>query len=109
MQIPTPSPDPNIIIPQIIPVFGMLTGMVITGLLVIGPVGRAVGDVIRHLFGAHKKEAAALPGEMDELRERVDTLQQQVAELADRQEFAERMLAQVRKERQLPGAADVAR
>ena len=50
----------------------------------------------------------ALPGELDELRERLDRMQHQLSELAERQDFAERLLAQVRKERQLPGAADVA-
>ena len=43
-------PDPNLIIQQIVPIIGMLTGVVITGFVVLGPVGRAIGDVIRHLF-----------------------------------------------------------
>jgi hypothetical protein len=109
MQLPTPPPDPNIIIPQIIPVFGMLTGLFITGFVVLGPVGRAIGDVLRHIFGAHKRDALPAAAELDEFRDRLDTLQHQVAELAEREEFSERMLAQMRRERQLPGASDVAR
>ena len=109
MQLPTPPPDPNIIIPQIIPLFGMLTGLFITGFVVLGPVGRAIGDVVRHIFGAHKQGAAPLAGELDDVQGRLDALQQQVAELAERQEFSERMLAQVRRDRQIAGPTDVAR
>ena len=109
MQIPTPPPDPNLIIAQLVPLFGMLTGLVITGFVVLGPVGRAIGDVVRHIFGAHKRDALPAAAEMDEVRDRLDTLQQQVAELAEREEFSERMLAQMRRERQLPGGSDVAR
>ena len=108
MQLPPPPPDPNILIPQIIPIFGMFTGIVITGFLILGPVGRAIGDVVRHIFGAHKKDAGALGGDMDELRERLDAITHQLAELAERQDFAERMLAQVRKDRALAGGTDVA-
>jgi len=47
-------PDPNMIIAQIVPIFGMLTGVIISGFVVLGPVGRAIGDVVRHLFGAER-------------------------------------------------------
>jgi hypothetical protein len=108
MQLPPMPPDPNIIIPQIIPLFGMMTGILITGFIILGPVGRAIGDVIRHLFGAHKKSEGALGGDVDDLRERLDAMNQQLGELAERQDFTERMLAQVRKDRALAGGTDVA-
>lgn len=100
--------DPREIANAVIPVFGMLTGLIITGLIVIGPIGRAIGDVIRHLFGGGHKDAAVASGDLDELRDRLETLGRQVAELAERQDFSERMLAQVRKDRSLAGGTDVA-
>ena len=106
MQLP---PDPNILIPQIIPLFAMMTGIVITGFVVLGPVGRAIGDVVRQLFGARPKDAAAMgAADMDELISRLDTIQHQLGDLAERQDFAERVLAQARKDRALTGGSDVA-
>jgi len=98
------APDPNIIVP----VFGMLTGVAITGMIVMGPIGRTIGDILRHLFGAGHKDAAIAAGELDELRDRIEAISRQVAEVAERQDFTERMLAQVRKDRALAGGTDVA-
>jgi len=107
-EFPMIPPDPNLIIGQIVPIIGMLTGVVITGFVVLGPIGRAIGDVIRHLFGAHKRDAATLAsGDMDELVGKLDTIQHQLGELAERQDFAERVLAQNRKDRVLPESRDV--
>jgi hypothetical protein len=93
----------------VIPIVGMLTGLVITGLVVLGPIGRSIGDVVRHLTGADRKDAAAVSaGEVDELRERLEQISRQIAEVAERQDFSERMLAQVRKDRALAGGTDVA-
>ncbi len=86
----------------------MLTGVVITGFIALGPVGRAIGDVIRHLFGAGRKDAALQSGDVDEIVQRLDGIQHQLGELAERQDFAERVLTQARKDRQLPGSSDVA-
>ena len=108
MQLPPAPPDPQVIIGAVIPLFGMITGILITGFIVLGPVGRAIGDVVRHLFGAHKKDAGALGGDVDDLRERLDAVNQQLGELAERVDFTERMLAQVRKDRALAGGTDVA-
>ncbi|MGD0992427.1 MAG: hypothetical protein ABR998_08150 [Gemmatimonadales bacterium] len=103
-------PTPQEMVPILIPIFGMLTGITITGFVVLGPVGRAVGRVIMRIFGADREQA--LPaGELQDIRGlledqsgRMEAVQRQLSELAERQDFAERLLAQGRKEPRLPGA-----
>ncbi len=89
MQAPTPAE----VAPIVIPIMGMLTGIVMTGMVVLGPVGRAFGDVLRHWLGGGRHEKQLSAGV-------------QLAELAERQDFAERLLAQVKKERALPGSVE---
>ena len=89
----------------VVPVFGMITGIIITGLLIIGPIGRAIGGAITYWLGGGKRQREALPApDLDEVHDRLDAMQQQLAELAERQEFTERLLAKARQERGLPGA-----
>lgn len=89
----------------IVPIFGMITGIIITGLLIIGPIGRAIGTSITYwLAGGRKHPDALAAPDLDEVHDRLDALQRQVGELAERQEFTERLLAQARQERGLPGA-----
>jgi hypothetical protein len=89
----------------IVPVFGMITGIIITGLLIIGPIGRSIGSAITYWLGGGRRQRDALPApDLDDVHERLDVLQQQLAELAERQEFTERLLAKGRQERGLPGA-----
>ena len=89
----------------IVPVFGMVTGIIITGFVIIGPPGRAVGSLITYwLGGGHKRHDAVAAPDVDELHERLDAMQQQLAEVVERQEFTERLLSKVRQERGLPGA-----
>ena len=104
-------PSPQDIAQLVIPIFGMATGVVITGFVVLGPVGRAVGRVIMRIFGADRGELPA--GELQDIRGlledqtgRMEAVQRQLSELAERQDFAERLLAQGRKELRLPGAGD---
>jgi len=108
--VQTPFPeipaDPNLIVQQIVPLVGMLIGLVGTGFVALGPIGRAIGEVIRTRLGGHKPTALQ-SGDMDELVSRLDTIQHQLGDIAERQDFTDRMLAQVRKER-LPGSSDVA-
>jgi hypothetical protein len=92
----------------LVPIFGMVTGIVITGFVVLGPVGRAVGRVILRVFGADRDQALP-PAELGDLRDvlaehggRLETMQQQLGELAERQDFTERLLAQAREKRGLP-------
>jgi len=107
-------PTPQEMVPIVVPIFGMITGIVITGFVVIGPVGRAIGRVIMHLFGVDRTPGLS-PGEVAEVRAlledqggRLDALQRQVSDLAERQDFSERLLAQVRNQPRLPGAKDAA-
>lgn len=67
----------------------MVFGTGIIGLVAFSPIGRAIAARIRG--------PVELPAEeIDELREVVAHLQGQVAELAERQDFSERLLAQAR-------------
>ena len=106
-------PAPGEMAQLMIPIFGMLTGIVITGFVVLGPVGRAVGRVILRLFGADRDQALPaaelqdLCSLLEEQGSRLESVQRQVAELLERQDFAERLLAQTRL-RGLPGAKDAA-
>jgi hypothetical protein len=95
-------PDPNLLISQMVPVMGILSGILISGFVVLGPVGRAIGDVVRHLFGAGGKKTALPPEELDAMHARFDAIQHQLTEIAERQDFAERMLAQTRERGALP-------
>jgi len=82
----------------------MVFGTGIVGLVAFSPIGRAIANAIQ------KKSGVMLPPEvqdaLDEHTERLAALQQQLSELAERQDFAERLLAKV-KEKGLPagGAA----
>jgi hypothetical protein len=81
-------------------IFGGGTAVMIS----FSPIGRAIAERLRRRPG----EAAPPSEELDELRERLDRMQHQLSELAERQDFAERMLARVRNDRGLPSGPDVA-
>jgi len=90
-------------VPIVVPIFGMITGIVITGFFVIGPIGRAIGRVLLHLFGVERQgslpagDVAQLRAVIEEQADRLDSQARQLAELAERQDFAERLLAQARE------------
>ena len=79
----------------IVMVFG--TGML--GVVAFSPIGRAIANAITRKSGG--APAAELSAAVDDLADRLTGLQQQVSELAERQDFAERLLTKVR-ERGLP-------
>ena len=85
----------------IVMVFG--TGMV--AVVAFSPIGRAIANRINRKAGV--VDSPELRGAVEDLAERVEGLQQQVAELAERQDFAERMLAKAR-EKGLPAAGGAA-
>ena len=119
IQVPVPPVPPLPPMPDIgnvfmtgddiakIVVFSMMGLAVITWLIVRGPIGAAIGAAIRKVAGV-EAPSAALPGEVDALRTELDSMKVHLNELAERVDFGERMLAQVRRERQLPGTTDVA-
>ena len=81
----------------IIMVFG--TGMV--GIVAFSPIGRAIADRLRH------KDGAPLPTEeLDDIRGHLQSMQEQVSELAERADFSERLLAQQKDKGAIgPGAS----
>ncbi len=72
---------------------------VVGGVVALGPIGRAFADRLRH----KGIEPGLDPAELDALRDELAGLRQQLGELAERQDFTERLLAQAR-ERGLLGA-----
>lgn len=104
-------PSPGEMVPIVVPIFGMITGIVITGFFVIGPIGRAIGRVILHLFGVDRDRGAALSsGEVGDVRAlleeqsgRIESQQRAMDEMAERLDFAERMLAKAREKGLPPG------
>ncbi len=92
---------------EFVPLFGMLTGLIITGLffwtgvqVFRGPIGQAIA---RRING--RQGDALTPEVVEELRqlhEQVDALQHQLAETQERVEFTERLLSQGRAPESLP-------
>ena len=61
--------------------------------LVAGPIGRAFAERLR----GRGREPAVDSAEVEALRDELTAVRQQVAELAERQDFTERLLAQARE------------
>ena len=122
LQGPTPPPTP--VIPfdpnQLIPLIGMIGGFVVTGVVLYAffksDLAAAIAERIRAGKNRRKKwkglggewtdtpaEGWAAGDHVVELEQRVTDLQGQIAEMAERLDFAERLLAQ-KRERSLPGA-----
>jgi hypothetical protein len=79
---------------DILAVGGFFT-TVIVAFIVFGPIGRAIAaKITRKSLGAPGEEFA---GQLDAMEERLEGLTQQVTELAERQDFTERLLAQARE------------
>ena len=72
--------------------------MLLGGMVALGPIGRALGDRLR----GRSRADALDSGEIEALRDDLASVRQQLAELAERQDFAERLLAQARERGQLP-------
>jgi len=92
---------------ELIPIFGMITGLAITlaGIfgfvrLAQGPVGQALARRIQGHAGCDSELAA----DVAELREQVDLLRRQLEETQERVDFAERLLSQQGPAARIPGA-----
>jgi hypothetical protein len=111
IQGPTPLPglDPNFLLNQLIPLVGGIAAL-IAGTLVLrwlfhSPIGEAIAEGIRlrrrRRWGEVTREAGAADAHrVGALEEQVLQLQGQISELAERLDFAERVLAE-RRERKL--------
>jgi hypothetical protein len=104
---PLPPPmipfDPN----QLIPLIGMIGGMVITGIVLWAffksDIARALAERIRGRKKAGEEVEGVDVEHVAELEQRVIDMQGQISEMAERLDFAERLLAH-KRERSLPGA-----
>ena len=107
LQTPLPAPgiplDPN----QLIPLIGMIGGMVLVGVafwaFFKSDLAAALAERIRGRPKSHEPVEGVDAGHVAELEQRVVEMQGQIAEMAERLDFAERLLAQ-KRERSLPGA-----
>jgi hypothetical protein len=79
----------------------MVFGTAMVGVVAFSPIGKAIAERLRHRPG----EPVVPVEEIDELRDQLAGLREQVSELAERQDFAERLLSQARERGALgPGA-----
>lgn len=91
---------------ELIPIFGMITGMVMTlgiifGLVQLtrGPVGQALA---RRIQGRAAETDGEVRTELAELRDQVDALRTTLEETQERLDFTERLLSQARPADRLP-------
>ena len=101
----TPLPPPPPLIPfdpnQLIPLIGAIGGMVITGIVLWAffksDIARALAERIRGRRKSHELDDVE-QGHVAELEQRVVEMQGQIAEMAERLDFTERLLAQQRSD-----------
>jgi hypothetical protein len=103
-DLPPPIPfDPN----QLTPLIGMIGGMVIAGIVLWAFFKSDIASALAERIRGRKKSSEAIEGvdagHVAELEQRVIDMQGQITEMAERLDFAERLLAQ-KRERSLPGA-----
>lgn len=68
----------------------------------LGPIGRAIGEKIRRSGGALSDEAGAeLTALREDVNEDLDAVRHELAELAERVDFTERVIAQNRDPQRL--------
>jgi hypothetical protein len=95
--------DPN----QLIPLIGMIGGMVVVGIVLWGFFKSDLAAALAERIRGRKKSTESVDGvdpeHVAELEQRLGEMQGQIAEMAERLDFAERLLAQ-KRERSLPGA-----
>jgi hypothetical protein len=91
----------------LIPIFGMITGILVTGGIIYGvirvmhsPVGIALA---RKIQGSHGEADEELRAEVTYLRDQVEDVQRQLGETQERLDFAERILSRHKQASQLPG------
>ena len=92
---------------ELIPIFGMLTGLgiILGGIfgfvrLAQGPVGQALARRIQ----GHAAGDPELAADVADLREQMDLLRRQLEETQERVDFAERLLSRQGSAARIPGA-----
>jgi aryl-alcohol dehydrogenase-like predicted oxidoreductase len=102
--MPPPGLDPNFVVNQVAPLIAfvvvVLVGVMALRWLFRSPVGEALAERIRHGRRRHWGVSGEDAQHLAALEQQVSHLQDQVSELAERLDFAERMLAE-RRERKL--------
>jgi len=68
---------------------------ILTALITLGPIGRAMADRVRSKGAGGS--IAALQDQLEEVITRLDDVQRQLGDMAERQDFTERMLAKARE------------
>jgi len=112
MQRPTPLPtppglDPNLLVDQLVPLIGVLAVLIVGALalrwLFRSPIGEAIAEGIRQRRRRRYGSDLGETGEhrVVELETEVQALRGQLTELAERVDFAERLLAQSREPERL--------
>ena len=100
MQFPPGPPDLNYVIHQVSPFVAIILMFVGVRWVLRSPVGEALAERIRQRSHPRWGAVGEDPQRVAALEEQVSQLQGQVSELAERLDFAERMLAE-RRERKL--------
>ena len=106
MQYPPlpPALDPNLVFNEVVPVVAAVVVILVVGFTLRGifrsPVGEAIAERIRTRAQRRWGVTGEDPQRVAALEAQVSQLQGQVSELAERIDFAERMLAE-RRERKL--------
>ncbi len=95
--LPLPGMDPNLLVHQIMPLIGIVVLFLGLRWALRSPVGEARGE---WLDVPEQGEGAADERRVEALEQQVVELQGQLSELAERLDFAERLLAE-RRERRL--------
>jgi hypothetical protein len=93
---------------EIIPIAGMVTGVLVVGAiswgfvrLFQGPVGQAIA---KRITGKVTESDSELVGEVLELRHQVEELHRRLGEAEERLDFNERLLAKTPEPGKLPGS-----
>ena len=106
MQYPPlpPGLDPNLVFNEVVPIVAAVVIILVVGVTLRGifrsPVGEAIAERIRTRAQRRWGTGGDDPERVTALEAQVSHLQGQVSELAERIDFAERMLAE-RRERKL--------
>jgi len=69
----------------------------IVALVVRGPIGQAIGERIRHKAVSGGGATPEVEERLDQVAARLDSVQQQLGDLAERQDFTERLLTRARE------------